>query len=583
MKKSKFSFAPGWGGGVVLLALVMMCAFALMSCDRDAKMTAGDATGLIPATPAAGQDAITESQSATKSRGNSSAGDFGGGGEEPMDGGPGGSGGGFDEEDEWDIRDFTDPRTQETYPIIDGRVIIAFKNPPEYPDVDPNYFDEEISPEDEYYHQTSYSTVSEDQDVADFVLAEELAVFVEWNAVKCIGALLPQGTSIEYAVEYWPDEYPDLIDSVDPDALASTCAWPIDAEPDDDLFPFQWAIRDASGQSIRIQNAWKNYYYDSGIIAILDTGVQRRQANKDLGSAFLSWGVNTYDSKWWTTFGQGHGQPSPSVLNASAVSARSAGHGTCVAGIIGSAINNDPGYQLDDEQDICGIVRCPRILPIAMYHNSGFSTSTLANSFLAIGCVKRIYRADWEYYPFVPQVPYTNIEVVNCSFGGPSLGETNMRFLDKLTQHMLFVAAAGNRKEVAEPRWPEDWPARHPRVLSVGAYKISGQMTGYSKLGSVFAPGGEGSGNQLIWTVDMVGKSPNGLYDLGYRSDPEGLTAAFSGTSAATPHVSAVAGMLVTRPQYSAPQLAKNRILQRATYDPNLGAWKLNAYETLRP
>lgn len=54
------------------------------------------------------------------------------------------------------------------------------------------------------------------------------------------------------------------------------------------------------------------------------------------------------------------------------------------------------------------------------------------------------------------------------------------------------------------------------------------------------------------------------------------------GTSAAAPHVSAVAGMLVTRPQFSAPQLAKNRILQRATYDPLVG-WKLNAYEALKP
>jgi len=109
--------------------------------------------------------------------------------QEADDGGDGGTseGDGFDEEDEWVIRSFTDPRDDTVYDIIDGRVLVAFYLPL-------------------------------DQDAAnDFIIAEELDLLSEWWMIGCVSALLPEGTTVEDAVGNWPDEYPGLVESVDPD------------------------------------------------------------------------------------------------------------------------------------------------------------------------------------------------------------------------------------------------------------------------------------------------------------------------------------------------------------------------------
>lgn len=107
---------------------------------------------------------------------------------EPQDGQPSGEEG-FDEEDEWVIRDFTDARDGRTYEIIDGRALVAFFMPV-------------------------------DMDSAwQFVADENLDVLSEWWMIGAISVLLPPGTSVEEAVGDWPDEYPELIESVAPDAV----------------------------------------------------------------------------------------------------------------------------------------------------------------------------------------------------------------------------------------------------------------------------------------------------------------------------------------------------------------------------
>ena len=96
---------------------------------------------------------------------------------------------GFDEEDEWVIREFTDPRDGTTYEIIDGRALVAFFLPV-------------------------------DMDAAwQFVAEENLDILSEWWMIGAISVLLPEETSVEEAVGEWPDEYPELIESVDPDRL----------------------------------------------------------------------------------------------------------------------------------------------------------------------------------------------------------------------------------------------------------------------------------------------------------------------------------------------------------------------------
>jgi hypothetical protein len=136
--------------------------------------------------------------------------------------------------EEWDIRPFTDPRTGETYDIIDGRVIVAFTNPPVLPEMDPNYFDTEILPTDPYYMQFTVPEISNDPAIQAFIAAENLTVYSEWNTVKGIGAVLPEGQTVEDAVANWPMEYAGLIEEVSPDRIVNSDAWPLDDPNDDD-------------------------------------------------------------------------------------------------------------------------------------------------------------------------------------------------------------------------------------------------------------------------------------------------------------------------------------------------------------
>ena len=99
------------------------------------------------------------------------------------------SGGGEPEDDEWEIVSFTDPRDGTTYDIIDGRALIAFRLPL-------------------------------DQAAAEQFLADmELSAYSEWWEVGSVGVLLPAGVSVLEAVTDWPAQHPELIESVDPDAV----------------------------------------------------------------------------------------------------------------------------------------------------------------------------------------------------------------------------------------------------------------------------------------------------------------------------------------------------------------------------
>lgn len=578
MKKSMFSPTPRLrGGGVGLLALVLMCAFALMSCDRDAKMTAGDATSLISATPAGTQDAAGESQNPSENRGYSSVGEFGGG-EQPMDGGPGGSGGGFDEEDEWDIRDFTDPRTQETYPIIDGRVLIAFKNPPEFPTVDPNYFDEEIDEYDDYYESLTYGEVGADEEVADFIAAEELIVYAEWNSIRGIAAVLPEGTSVEYAVENWPDDYPDLIESVDPDSIGQFFGWPYDAPPNDDLWIYNWNLwtspNNQNDYDINISQVWANGFHGSAgvVVAVLDTGVQRKSTFIDLNLNLLAWGVNTGDKKASTQWGNGYGSPWMWLMEKSQANAEELGHGTCVSGIISAGINNDP-FPTQSSTDFCGISPSNKVLPIAIKGSSiGYSDSAYYNALNMVACIKRIIDPRKEWGSIGSTIPYANIEVANCSFGHYKTTSLETRLLNLITPHVLVVGGAGNQGYNYSA-----YPGRHSNAISVAAHDNLGKRAifqhGSSNYGNVniAAPGA------LIPTTDMVGKTDSGNYWLGYIHGPPAVRDdyhAFSGTSAAAPHVSAVAALISSAYPALSPAAIKQRILQNTLDLPN-GEWGL--------
>ncbi|MEP0814076.1 MAG: S8 family serine peptidase [bacterium] len=436
------------------------------------------------------------------------------------------------------IRPFTDPRTGQTYDIVDGRVIVAFKNPPVLPLMDENYFDVERFQTDPCY-SIQYPLIVGDPEIDTFIIAENLTVYSEWRAHRSMAAILPEGTSVEEAVANWPATYPALVLSADPDSVYATCAWPYSGDSNDELFVNQWNIKERTPTQfdINIQTTWQHGKIGNSdvVVAVLDTGIQR--SHQDLASRLTAYGANVFPKFGKTKILLDGGEPWPSIVDDNMWNAINVGHGTCVAGILGAVINNDLGPQ-EHERDVAGITQNVPMLPVAMSgHNEGgkfrYFESTNINAFYVLGAFKGEFDK-WQLYPDDPKL-HLNIEVVNCSFGGLASSLTYRNVVANVARYSVLVGSAGNdSSDIAV-----QFPATHSDALAVAAYNYLGQKPTWSNWNPAFvdvaAPG------DLITTTDMKGFSSHG-WRLGYTDGP--IYSSFSGTSASAPHVSAVAALL---------------------------------------
>ena len=486
----------------------------------------------------------------------------------------------YDEQDVWSIVPFTDPRTQETYDIIDGRVLVSFKNPPPVPQVDPNYFDAERLPTDQAY-SIPYPPIITDPDIAAFIAAEGLEVISDWKCIKSIGASLPEGQTVEDAVANWPQEYSEIIDTVDPDAVDYNDSTPPETPNDDrfinppPLFSYptesQWAINGTNSKGdIHIRQVWaqdeqNGAAYTNPTIAIIDSGVDFDNViggintyNLDLTPNSTLYGCNVGDSKASTTFltreSEG-GEPWQWLKDLSADNAINIGHGTGVAGVCSAATNND-GNDLEDSRDISGIAYKPKYFPIAVKYKGGYSKLAKINAYIAVGCVQGCIDKTKEYGAGF-FVPHYQVEVANCSTGGPAFPCAEQRTLDRVTPFILFVCAAGNTAGTQS-----QYPAHYAPCLSVGAYNQQGNWIcrNCSDI-KISAPGSD------IWTTDMIGTNSNGD-DLGFG---HGSTYTMSGTSISTPHVSAVALLISCKMYWLTPAQVKDRVISKAVYSISVG------------
>ncbi len=191
------------------------------------------------------------------------------------------------------------------------------------------------------------------------------------------------------------------------------------------------------------------------------------------------------------------------------------GHGTHVAGIAAASTNNSTG--------VAGI--CPRcsIMPVRVLDANGSGSM----SDVAAGIV---YAAN------------NGARVINLSLGGASTSQTLRAALDYAVAHnALPVAAMGNAyaPEALEPAY---WYS----ALSVGAVDQSGAKAGFSNYGAktdVVAPG-----VAVLSTMPTYPVTLNKTYEQNYD--------ALSGTSMATPVVSGIAGLVLSRnPALTAAQV----------------------------
>ncbi|WP_422927422.1 S8 family serine peptidase [Singulisphaera sp. PoT] len=216
------------------------------------------------------------------------------------------------------------------------------------------------------------------------------------------------------------------------------------------------------------------------------------------------------------------------------------GHGTHVTGILAATGNNGNG--------IVGVNWYARIMVVKVLDNSGNGTTDAA--------VSGIYFAVQH-----------GAKVINASWGGGSYSQAMLNAISYAnSQGVVFVTAAGNNgaNDDAVPNYPGSYGL--PNEIVVAATDSSGNLASFSDYGAstvdIAAPG-----------VNIYSTLPS---TYGY----------LSGTSMATPYVSAVVAMVAgLQPGYNAQQLVQ-RIIATATPKSSLAGKMvsggiLNAYNAL--
>jgi type VII secretion-associated serine protease mycosin len=215
------------------------------------------------------------------------------------------------------------------------------------------------------------------------------------------------------------------------------------------------------------------------------------------------------------------------------------GHGTHVAGIIAAHVNNGVG--------IAGAAPGVQIMPVRVLDGKGQGST----SNVALGIIWAVDHG---------------ARVINLSLGGgPSPGiETAMQYAN--SKNAVVIAAGGNNYESGnEPVYP----AVYPEAIAVAAVDKTLHHASFSNTGNyidIAAPG------DLIWST--------------WGSGPTQYALA-SGTSMATPYVSAAAALVVAEnPKYTAAQI-RNALESTATdlgapgRDPVYGYGLVNPYKAV--
>jgi Subtilase family len=269
-------------------------------------------------------------------------------------------------------------------------------------------------------------------------------------------------------------------------AHASSCSPSISAvTPNDTFFPNQWGL-----QRINAPRAWPLSEGDPNVVvAVLDEGVEL--AHPDLNVWPLSYSTITHTN---------NGNP---VGN----------HGTACAGIIGGRIDNGLG--------VAGLAGKCRVMAIA----TNFADTQVAEGlYFAADNGARVVSMSFGVYPSWMIWDFTIIEAA-------------LQYCQD--KNVVLVAASGNENQNVCR-----FPGTDPRTLCVGGSnrddvrKAIGDTSIENFWGACFGPDVDVVAPCLeIPTTDRLGASGYSPTDYDLR---------FNGTSSATPHVAALAGLVIS-------------------------------------
>lgn len=302
-----------------------------------------------------------------------------------------------------------------------------------------------------------------------------------------------------------------------------------------------WWSRGKAGEDINAEKAWSVSKGSRTVkVAVIDTGVDYNHPElKD---------------QMWTNTAELNGQPGVDddgngyvddihgydFQNKDGDPMDDHNHGTHCAGVIGAAHNG---------QGIRGVMADVEIVAIKFLSASGGTTED------AILSVQ--YAID------------IGVDVMSNSWGGGGFSQALKDAIEAADKAgIVFVAAAGNSNSNndSKPTYPTNYELDN--VISVGSHTGKGTRSSFSNYGSetvhVFAPGS-----------DIYSTVRNGRY------------ASMSGTSMACPHVSGIAGLLLSVEPNLTPAEVRARMVSSAKNTGSLKTYsqggRIDAYQTLMP
>lgn len=343
------------------------------------------------------------------------------------------------------------------------------------------------------------------------------------------------------------------------------------AEPDERAFPLlipndakyasdQWDLKPQTGTSYGIdaQTAWDTTNGNGLRVAVLDTGIV---THTDLTGQTVG-GYDFITNATVANDGNGRdsdpSDPGDWVTAAESASGPLQGcpvgdsswHGTHVTGTIAALTNNSIG--------VAGIAYGAKVVPIRVLGKCGGTTSDIADAIA------------WAAGGTITGVPQnTNpAKIISMSLGGRSPCSLTYRTAIATAQSLgaLVVVAAGNDRSGAAGYAP----ANCPGVLTISATAQDGSRAAYTNVGqpaTLSAPGGDLTYDTAILSTLNTGTTTP-------VASPAGDTyVAYQGTSMATPHVSAVAAMmLAVRPTLAPHHLAAFLRGTSTPYSTGIGA-----------
>lgn len=286
-------------------------------------------------------------------------------------------------------------------------------------------------------------------------------------------------------------------------------------ETNDTHWSALWNMHGSYG--VDVETAWQHTQGDGAVVAIVDTGVLPN--HEDLSGQT----VPGYDFISDTTVsGDGDGRDSdPSDPGDAGTDTQcgagngsnSSWHGSHIAGIIAGKKDNNAG--------IAGIAPQAKIQAVRVLGVCGGSLS------------EAIMGVKWAAGLPVPGAPVNAnpVRVINLSLGtsGACPAWVQAELDDVAAAGVLVVVAAGNENTDAALKTP----ASCNNVMTVASVSVSGARSSFSNYGSVVDIAAPGS--SIISTVDS-----------GTTGPVAGTYAYKSGTSMATPHVAAVAALVLS-------------------------------------